>query len=168
MLLIWNKQLMHVCVCVCAAYFSGRFRSGKSSCKSFTTSKACASLSTKQYLPLADGFSKARICALATSLTSTCMPYLEIFWPLHIMLAVNSLHRKRLHLLEQVIRQNHFFAESKIFRWWWQMYFPELLSNEQHLHLDNFQLEKLLNLLELSFFKFFLSDSSKQGSFDLV
>lgn len=44
-----------------ATYFSGILRAGKRPRKSFTTSEQCAILPTKQYLPLAEAFSKARI-----------------------------------------------------------------------------------------------------------
>ena len=50
-------------------YFSGSCNSGYSSCKICTTSEKCETLSTKQYLPLAEGISNAWTCALATSLT---------------------------------------------------------------------------------------------------
>ena len=51
----------YIYIYIYGAYFSGRFRSGKSSCKIFNTSEECITLPTKQYLPLADGFSKASI-----------------------------------------------------------------------------------------------------------
>ena len=56
---------------ILATYFSGRLRAEKISRRIFTISEQCVTLPTKQYRPLAEGFSKARICALATSLTST-------------------------------------------------------------------------------------------------
>ena len=52
-------------------YLSGRLMFGNSCRIIFTISEKWETLSTRQYLPLAEGTSKARICALATSFTLT-------------------------------------------------------------------------------------------------
>jgi len=44
---------------ITVTYFSGRGKVGYSSCAIFTASEKCATLPTKQYLPLAEGISSA-------------------------------------------------------------------------------------------------------------
>lgn len=52
-------------------YILGRFNEGYSFCKISRISELVKALSVKRYLPHAEGFSNPKICAWATSLTST-------------------------------------------------------------------------------------------------